>query len=138
MAYYDFKAESTSGKAYYLGTYASGTQINVASKYSNYSNLTSANFVIQPDAKSIYSENIKGYTHHFEHERDECEISCAGRATFNAPTINYNPATGGLSFTLTLYQWCGSGVWGDTDDCQSSRTEAMTAKVYLLPEIEAI
>ena len=138
MAYYNFKAESASGKAYYLGTYSSGAQIDVAAKYSGYANLTSANFIVQPEAKSISSRNIKGYTHHFDYERDWCEISCAGSASISGPTINYNASTGKLSFSQTLSQWCGSGVWDDTDDCQSSTSGGMTAKVYLLPEIEAL
>ena len=138
MAYYDFKSQDSSKKAYYLGTYSSGTQIDISARYSDYANLTSANFVIQPEAKSIYTQNIKGYTHEFDEPREWCEISCAGRATFSAPTINYNASTGKLSFTQTLYEWCGSGVWDDTNDCQKSQTEGMTAKVYLLPEVEAL
>ena len=136
--YYNFKTEESGAKAYYLGEYASGAQIDVASKYPDYAGLSADNFIIQPTALSIYTQNIKGYTHHFDTERDWCEISCAGRATLSAPSKSYNSSTGQLSFTLTLSEWCGSGVWDDIDDCQKSTSGAVTAKVYLVTGIESI
>ena len=138
MGYYDFKTAGGGTKAYYLGEYASGAVIDITSRYADYAMLTSDNFIIQPTGLSIYTQNIKGYTHHFDEERDWCEISCAGRATLSAPSKSYNSSTGQLSFTLTLSEWCGSGVWGDTDDCQSSTSGAVTAKVYLVTEIESL
>jgi len=136
MGYYDFKTAGGGTKAYYLGEYASGAVIDITSKYADYAMLTADNFIVQPTAKSVSSQNIKGYTHHFDEERDWCEISVAGSASLSAPSISYNSSTGQLSFTLTLSQWSGSGVWSDTDKCQSSTSGAVTAKVYLVTEIE--
>ena len=139
MAYYNFKTQGNVGaSAYYLGTLAHGATMNVAAKYDGYATLTSANFVIMTQATSTSSSNIEGKTHHFDHDRDECDISVAGSASLSAPTINYNPATGSLSFSQTLYQWSGGGVWSSTSEIQSSRTVGVTARVYLLPEIESI
>lgn len=138
MGYYDFKTAGGGTKAYYLGEYASGAQIDVAAKYDDYALLTSDNFIIQPNARSVSSQNIKGYTHHFDEERDWCEISCAGSASISAPSKSYNSSTGKLSFTLTLSQACGSGVWSDVDDCRSSTSGGVTAKVYLVTEIEEL
>ena len=139
MGYYNFKAEESGGaKAYYLGTYSSGANIDVSAKYSDYAALTAANFVIHPSARSVSSSNIKGYTHHFDYDRDWCEVSCAGSATISAPTVSYNSTTGILSFSLTLSQSCGGGVWDDTSEVRSSSSGGVSAKVYLLPEIEEL
>ncbi len=139
MAYYNFKAESSSsGKAYYLGTYNSGAQIDITAKYSDYAQLTKNNFVIQPTARSTSSQNIKGKVHYFDEERDSCELSCGGSASMTAPNISYNSSTGKLSFSMVLSQTSGGGVWGSTNEITSSSSVVITAKVYLLPEIEAL
>ena len=137
MAYYNFKTQGNAGaSAYYLGTIAHGGTMDVSAKYDGYATLTSANFIVQPEAKSTSSRNVEGKTHHFDHERDECDISCAGSASLSAPTINYTPSTGQLSFSQTLSQSNGGGIWSSTNEITSSSSVGITAKVYLLPEIE--
>ena len=139
MAYYNFKTQGNVGaSAYYLGTLAHGSTMNVAAKYDGYATLTSANFVIMPLAASASSSNIEGKTHHFDHDRDECDISVAGSASLSTPNINYNPSTGSLSFSMVLSQWSGGGVWSSTSEIQSSSSSGVSARVYLLPEIETL
>lgn len=139
MGYYDFRTQGTGNKAYYLGTLAHGSTMNVAAKYDDYANLTSENFVIVPQTNSASAGarntnyvDVSGWT---EYRQDN------NSAAYNAPSINYTPSTGQLSFSSTLSVG-GSSYGGDVDHsgkwCYTypSTSIGLTAKVYLLPEIE--
>ena len=140
MGYYDFKAEGGGGaKAYYLGEYSSGAQINVAAKYADYAMLTADNFIIQPKASSATYTGIRVGKHTFDNGVDPGErvdISVAGRADLSAPTISYNSSNGMLSFTQTLSGTASAGIWSSTNEASQSGSGAVTAKVYLVTEIE--
>lgn len=140
--YYDFKTVETEGeKAYYLGQYASGVQIDVAAKYPKFSSLTKDNFVVVP--QNAYVEDNK---------QNSQSISSSGWtlihvdtnvASYTAPNVTYNSSTGKLSFSAsvviggTAYNTDTGGVniWARTNP---SKAAALTAKVYLLPEVEDI
>ena len=141
MAYYNFKAEGSSGtSAYYLGTLAHGSIMNVASKYEDYANLTAANFLIVPNSGSTSA-----------HRPGSQEIAMGGwiwvtedtnTASFVGPSVSYNPANGQLSFSC--YVSCGGNSYGHDSDIPSQRfastapsaSAGITAKVYLVPSIE--
>ena len=140
MGYYNFKTQGNVGaSAYYLGTLAHGATMNVAAKYDGYATLTSANFVIVPQTNSAsasgYNTNyvdVDGWT---EYRQDN------NTSAYYAPSINYNASTGQLSFSSTLLVG-GNSYGGDVHHgdrwCYTypSATVGLTAKVYLLPEIE--
>lgn len=140
MSYYNFKAQSSSETpAYYLGTLNHGATLNVAAKYDGYANLTAANFLVVPQSNSSsasgYNTNyvdVDGWT---EYRQD------TNTAAYNAPSVNYNPSTGQLSFASTLVVG-GNSYGGDVHHSDTwcftypSATVGLTAKVYLLPKIE--
>lgn len=142
MAYYNFMAEGSGNKAYYLGELAHGATMNVASKYEDYANLTAENFVVVPQSNSASGfatntnyVNVYGWTE----RRDDTNT-----ANYTAPSINYNPATGQLSFSSTLVVG-GFSVGRDNDGSSGrwcytypSATVGLTAKVYLLINIESL
>ena len=141
MSYYNFKAQGTGGPtAFYLGTLAHGSTMNVAAKYEGYANLTSANFVIVPQSNSTsaYASN-SNYVNvaNWTEVREDTNTSA-----YTAPSINYNPSTGQLSFSSTLS--CGGNSFGRDADSSSgrwcytypSKTIGLTAKVYLLTEVQ--
>lgn len=141
MAYYNFKAEGSSGtSAYYLGTLAHGGTMDVSAKYEDYANLTSANFLIVPQNGSA-SSSRQGYQ----------GITMGGwtwvtedtnTASFVGPTVSYNPSNGRLSFSC--YVACGGSSYGHDSDNPGQRfaqtapsaSAGITAKVYLVPKIE--
>lgn len=141
MGYFDFRAQNTGKKAYYLGELAHGSTMNVAAKYDDYANLTSDNFVLVPQTNTAsasgYNTNyvdVDGWT---EYRRDN------NTSGYNAPSINYTASTGQLSFSSTLVVG-GSSYGGDVHHSDTwcytypSATVGLTCKVYLLPEIENI
>lgn len=137
--YYNFKADGPSAKAYYLGEYESGAQINVAAKYPNYSLLTQDNFVIQPKAKTLSVTGNRVGRHTFDNGIEEggsAYISVRGSSSITAPTISYDSSTGALSFSQTISVDVGAGIWDSTSEAKKSGSGTITAKVYLLPEIE--
>ena len=141
MAYYNFMAEgSTGASAYYLGTLTSGSSMNISSRYPDYANLTSANFLIVPQTKSLSAYATAVYSIYETDwswtERDE------NTAAYSAPSVSYNPSTGVLSFSSTVtvgghgygYDYYNPGpTWAHTYPSASS---GLTAKVYLVPTIE--
>ena len=138
MAYYNFKTEGSDSKpAYYLGTYNSGVTIDITSRYPNYAQLTSNNFVIQELSKYTDASRY-GKGHDFDHDRDYCEISVAASTSLSNPSISYNSSTGKLSFSQTLSVSGGAGIWSSTSEATCSSAVTVSAKVYLLPEIETI
>ena len=138
MGYYDFKTNTASAQpAIYLGTYTSGSQINVTNKYSKYASLTASNFVVEPvngTASGNYSQahNIQdgGWTIHLS---GSYSASCSFSKSYNA-------ATGVLSITNTvsgassgaLYDYQGGVVY---EPYSTSQSTGLSAKVYLLPEV---
>lgn len=143
MGYYDFRTQGTGNKAYYLGTLSSGSTMNVAAKYDDYANLTSANFVIVPQSRSTSSSKSNRTYVDFGGWYSTSEDT--NTAAYNQPSISYNPSTGVLSFTSTIVvggsaydtneDSPGDGKWNWT---YPSATVGLTAKVYLLPEIETL
>ena len=140
MAYYDFKTSEGAGKAYYLGELNHGATMDVASKYADYANLTKDNFIIVPKTSS----SSGSYSDYYDHQnwdlnwRENFAISCSSQ--YNAPSKNYNPANGQLSFTSTVtsYGRCRanqSGGWWE-HIVEASNSKGLKADVYLLPEIE--
>ena len=142
MGYYNFKTQGNAGaSAYYLGTLASGATMDIAAKYDDYANLTSDNFVIVPQTNvasaSGYNTNyvdVDGWT---EYRQDN------NTSNYYAPSVTYTSSTGQLSFTSTLVVG-GNSFGGDTHHSDTwcytypSATVGLTAKVYLLPEIETL
>ena len=137
--YYNFKTEGSGAKAYYLGDYASRAQIDIASKYPDYAGLTADNFIIQNKAGSTsYSGNRVGY-HRFENGLDpgeKADISIAGSASVSAPSISYNSSTGKLSFSISLAGSSSAGIWDRTNEASYNGSTTVTAKVYLVTDIE--
>lgn len=139
MAYYNFKTEGSSGRGFYLGTLGHGATMNVAAKYDDYASLTSENFVIVPQSNSAGS--IKYGTNYISTAGMTEGREDSNTATYSAPSINYNPSTGQLSFSSTVscggysygFDSAGGGShWGYT---YPSASTGLTAKVYLIPEI---
>lgn len=142
MAYYDFRTagEGEQGaKAYYLGELAHGATMNVAAKYADFANLTAANFIVVPQYNTLQANasntnyvDMAGWT---EGRTDE------NTATYNPPSISYNPSNGTLSFTSTLV--VGGRSWGYNPNVGGawcftypSGSIGLTAKVYLVTQIE--
>lgn len=139
MGYFDFKTDAANAQpALYLGTYSSGSQINVTSKYSNYASLTASNFIVEPIGGSTsgsYSKShdikVGGWTIYLS---GSYSASCSFNKTYNA-------STGVLSITNTvsratngsLYDYSGGSVY---EPYSSSGTSGLSAKVYLVPDIE--
>ena len=143
MAYYNFKTQGSSAKAYYLGELTSGSSMNVASKYDDYANLTSDNFVVVPQTKSASS--TKTNTNYVDWGGWTEKRSDTNTATYTQPSVSYNASTGALTFTSTVA--CGGSSYGSDNSNPSagkwcytypSATQNLTAKVYLLPEIESL
>ena len=138
MGYYDYKpSQSTNKSAYYLGTLAHGAVMNVAAKYAGYANLTASNFVVVPQTGS--ASNTRTNSAWIDEANWTLTISDTNTASYSAPSISYNPANGQLSFSSTVscggsaYNygpgWAGNGT-------NPSAAVGLTAKVYLLPDIE--
>ena len=139
MAYYNFKTEGSSGKAYYLGTISHGGTMNVAAKYDDYANLTAANFVVKSAGGSCSYTGIRVGRHRFDNgidPGDSADISVAGSASVTAPTVSYNPSTGVLSFSHYISGSASAGIWSDTNEASKSGSSGLSGYVYLLPEIE--
>ena len=139
MGYYDFKTAGGGTKAYYLGEYTSGTQIDVSARYADYAMLTSDNFIIQTNAASKYYVGRRVGSHTFDNgidPGDSADISVAGQASLTAPSISYNSSTGMLSFSQTLSGYASAGIWDNTGEASYNGSTAVTAKVYLVTEIE--
>ena len=143
MGYYNFKAQSSGSKSYYLGEITSGSSMNVASKYTDYASLTKDNFVVVPQTKSASS--TKTGTNYVDFGGWTESRSDTNTATYTQPNISYNASTGVLSFTSTVA--CGGSSYGynaaspgDGKWCYTypSTSVALKAKVYLLPEIESL
>ena len=141
MGYYDFKTVGGGAKAYYLGDYASGVQINVAAKYDDYAMLTADNFIIQPKAASFTYVGIRVGHHTFDNgiePGDSADISVQGGASLTTPSISYDSSTGMLSFTLSLVGISRAGIWDSTSEASKGDSMGVTAKVYLVTEIESL
>jgi len=138
--YYDFRAAGGGGaKAYYLGEYASGASIDVGSKYADYAMLTADNFIIQSKGTSISYTGNRAGSHKFTNglePGERADISVAGQAAVSAPSVSYNSSTGILSFTQTISGYASAGIWDSTSEASKSGSGAVTAKVYLVTEIE--
>ena len=141
MSYYNFKAQGTGGPtAFYLGTLAHGSTMNVAAKYDGYANLTSANFVVVPQSNSISSTKTNYNDVDVAGWREAREDT--NSASYSAPSINYNASTGQLSFSSTVS--CGGNSFGyDVDNYNfrwgqtyPSASRGLTAKIYLLTEVQ--
>ena len=141
MAYYDFRAQGSGAKAYYLGTLEHGQTKNIASLYSDYASLTADNFVVVPQTHQVTAIAVgtqvvdAGITWR---ETDQ------NVAIYTAPTKNYNASTGVFSFSSTVAT-TGLGYGGTPSQPNKgwartvpSKTEGVTADVYLLPEIETL
>lgn len=140
MGYYDFKTSNEYTRpALYLGTLTSGGTMNVASKYSDYANLTADNFVIVPQSENVSASannstyiDAAGWTEY---------IFDTNTAAYSAPSITYNPQNGNLTFTSTIS--CGGNAsnagpgWGG-NGTNPRGSKALSAKVYLLPEVETV
>ena len=142
MGYYNFKAEGTNGpSAYYLGTLTSGSSMNIASRYEDYANLTSANFLIIPQSNSVSDQKFYEMTVSWDATWVEYHYDTNG-ATYNAPSISYNPTNGNLSFTASVAcsgnAYCINSAYPSTQlmPTAPSKTQALTAKVYLVPKVE--
>jgi hypothetical protein len=142
MGYYNFKAEGSAGPAaYYLGTLASGSTMNIASRYPDYANLTSANFIIVPQSGSVSNQKTAELQVPWDSPWVEWHYD-TNSATFTAPSVSYNPTNGNLSFTCTVA--CGGNAYCFNSAYVSSHilstspsaTQGITAKVYLVPKIE--
>ena len=130
--------------AYYLGTLSHGQTMNVAAKYDDYANLTSANFLIVPNSQSTSGS---GYPHGYiswEAPWDAYHYD-SNTASFSAPSVSYNPANGNLSFSCTVS--CGGqayvynsavGTGTKVLSTAPSNTAGISAKVYLVPKIESL
>ena len=141
MGYYNFKTEGSGGRAYYLGTISNGGTMNVAAKYDDYANLTADNFVVQSAAGSCSYTGNRAGRHRFDNgidPGDSADISVAGSAYVSAPSVSYNPSTGVLSFSQYIQGTASAGIWDSTSEASKSGSAGMTAKVYLLPEIETL
>lgn len=143
MAYFDFKAQGSGAKAYYLGELDHGVTMDVSAKYEDYANLTADNFIIVPKTKTASSQGQN--TTYVDFGGWNNTLVDTNSATYNQPSVSYNPSTGSLSFTSTVVVGGsayntnlaspGDGKWNWT---YPSVTSGLTAKVYLLPEIEAL
>lgn len=137
--YYNFKAQDSGAKAFYLGEYASGAQIDVAAKYPDYAGLTADNFIIQNKAGSTsYTGNRVGY-HRFDNglePGEKADISIAGVVAVSAPSISYNSSTGKLSFSISVSGTSSAGIWDSTNEASKSGSTTLNAKVYLVTDIE--
>lgn len=141
MGYYDFKTSNENAQpALYLGTYSSGAQINVASKYEKYADLTADNFVVEPvngSTSGNYSQahNIRdgGWTIHLS---GTYSASCSFGKSYNASTgvLTITNTIAGAS-SGSLYDYPGGVVY---EPYSSSKSAGLSAKVYLLPEVETV
>lgn len=141
MGYYNFKAESSTGaSAYYLGTLAHGSIMNVASKYEGYANLTKNNFLIVPNSGSTSS--AKRNSQAIEIGGWSWVTEDTNTASFTAPSVSYNASNGQLSFSCSVS--CGGSSYGHDADNPAQRfaptapsaSTGLSAKVYLVPNIE--
>lgn len=140
MGYYDFKTSNENAQpALYLGTYNSGSQINVTSSYERYADLTADNFVVEPVNGSATGTYSKG---HYIQDGG-WTITVDGSYTAScAFSKSYNPSTG----VLTIINTVSGSTSGRLRDQQgvvnepysSSKSTGLSAKVYLLPEVETV
>jgi len=141
MAYYNFKAAGAGAKAYYLGELQHGTTMNVASKYEDYANLTTDNFIIVPKG-GVASGSNSCPPNGFETSQWQVVADCS--AVYTAPSVSYNASSGQLSFSSTLacsgysYAHDTSGHGTNWNGVTVDITTGLTADVYLLPEIETL
>ena len=132
---------SSAPAAYYLGALSNGGTMNIASKYDDYANLTSANFLAVPYAGGgitwNYSDSFAfpaGYESPFAVTHLDNTST-----TFSPPSISYNPVNGNLTYSC----------YNRTDDTSNvtilgatilpktgNKTQGISAKIYLVPNIE--
>ena len=142
MGYYDYKpSQSTNKSAYYLGTLAHGAVMNVAAKYAGYANLTANNFVVVPQSGDASATGYKSFYHEGWDANWTEEHHDTNTASYRQPEITYNPSSGQLSFSCTLgvggSAYCNQyGGWWSGLQTNPSTAVGLTAKVYLLPDIE--
>jgi len=140
MGYYDFKTNSESSQAaLYLGTFTSGTEIDVASKYSRYGSLTEDNFAVVPQGGNTTASYSKS---HVISGNTQMAVQGLGKATYTFST-SYNASTGKLTITNTVNSYENGRLYDPVSGNPSlwysaSNTAFLSAKVYLLPSIENV
>lgn len=142
MGYYDFKTNSVSGQsALYLGTFTSGTAIDVSSKYSKYGSLTADNFAVVPTGGSATTSHSTNIVIPGTHADPSVKVTGSGTSTY---TFNktYNASTGTLTITNTVSDHT-TGTIRDQATSRSynydkSSSTNLSAKVYLLPSIQDV
>lgn len=139
MGYYDFKTNASSGlSALYLGTFTSGSEIDVSAKYSKYGSLTADNFAVVPQGGSAAASYQ--VTHVIQGDT-QMAVQGTGTATYSF-SKSYNSSTGKLTITNTVQSSESGRLYnpvGSTSFSYSpSKTTALSARVYLLPSIQDV
>ena len=140
MGYYDFKTNASNAQpALYLGTFNSGSQIDVKDKYSRYASLTASNFVVEPvNGSTSGSYSATQYIAPSGGYNINLTGTYSASCTFSK---SYNPSTGVLSITNKengsssgyLFDYSGGAIYVPFS---SSSSAGLRAKVYLLPQVE--
>lgn len=139
MGYYDFKTNASSGlSALYLGTYTSGSEIDVSAKYSKYGSLTADNFAVVPQGGSAAASY--SVTHVISGDT-QMAVQGTGTATYSF-SKSYNSSTGKLTITNTVGEVENGKLYNPVGSTNfpyyKSNTTSLSAKVYLLPSIQDV
>lgn len=129
---------STTIPAYYLGTLGNGGTVNIASRYDDYANLTSNNFLAVPQSNSKSASNTGSFYVYWNVDWAQY-IDDSNGVSYSAPSISYNPSNGNLTVSSSL-SVSGTASNRGTDiglaTVSTSGSVGLTSAIYLLPEIE--
>jgi len=139
MGYYDFKTNSVAGQsALYLGTFTSGSEIDVSAKYSKYGSITADNFAVVPVSGSASASYQ--LTHVIQGDT-QMAVQGTGTATYTF-SKSYNSSTGKLTITNTVRENENGRLYNPVGSTSypyaPSKTTSLSAKVYLLPSIQDV